>query len=603
MFNLVFNAGLCYLNAKLYICMLNYAFFCFYHKSSSAKASSTTSLQDAAENDDEVKPKMKKKTFTVASSDDDDVVAVKKAKSPKKDKKKSKKDKKTKRRDLSDEEFCGGDGDDADNLFNNSDVDGAGSEDSDEGDNLSDGQKDAILTLFRDASVEEIMSMINLTKKKIQTLLTLRPFTSFRGRHFFVLISQTGISTKFLHPVLKTRCSGILYIILFPCIKDLQAKLAESKLANVITKAKDVIYARSIVTNLLTKCEKISKRMEDQVAKLIESNDTCINKAVKSNMLELKTQPKNLNPSLSLKPYQLIGLNWLCLIHKENINGILADEMGLGKTCQTIAFLAHLFESNPKMMHLIVVPPSTLDNWVREISTWCPTFNFTVYQGSLEDRRYLRHDILNNKFERPLNAILTSYGMLSSSNEDKAFFRKLKIEYCVYDEAHMLKNMNSIRYQSLIKINSRKRLLLTGTPLQNNLVELMSLLYFVMPDIFQHKTEHLKKIFETKPVDVDKDTFYNEKIMQAKGIMKPFIMRRLKTDVLKQLPSKIEKILHCEMTARQAKEYEKLINNLRQRKMNEAEAKEDAKAAKNNAKKVVLDIMNLLGKSIYWNSL
>ena len=161
-----------------------------------------------------------------------------------------------------------------------------------------------------------------------------------------------------------------------------------------------------------------------------------------------------------------------------------------------------------------------------------------------------------HRFVKPLNAILTSYGMLSSSAEDKNFFRKLKLEYCVYDEAHMLKNMNSIRYQSLIKINSKRRLLLTGTPLQNNLVELMSLLYFVMPEIFEHKTEHLKKIFESKPVDIDKDTYYSEKIAQAKGIMRPFIMRRLKADVLKQLPQKSVHVLYCEQTKRQLGEYE-----------------------------------------------
>jgi len=196
----------------------------------------------------------------------------------------------------------------------------------------------------------------------------------------------------------------------------------------------------------------------------------------------------------------------------------------------------------------------------------------------------LRSDILNDRFVKPLNAILTSYGMLSSSNEDKAFFRKLKLEYCVYDEAHMLKNMNSIRYQSLIKINSRRRLLLTGTPLQNNLVELMSLLYFVMPDIFEHKTEHLKRIFETKPADVDKDTFYSEKIAQAKGIMRPFIMRRLKTDVLKQLPQKVIKVLECEQTTRQAAEYEKLISVYRERKEIDAKRAEEIKTNKASAK-------------------
>ena len=230
---------------------------------------------------------------------------------------------------------------------------------------MSDGQKAAILSLFSEASLEEIMSMINITKKKIQTLLELRPFATF---------------------------------------KDLQTKLTESKLARVIDAAKDVIYARSIVNTLLAKCEQISSKMEEQVARLIASGDNePVNEKSshhhhhQKQILELKCQPSNLNPSLSLKPYQLIGLNWLCLMHKENINGILADEMGLGKTCQTIAFLAHLFEQQPRLMHLIVVPPSTLDNWVREISTWCPDFNFTVYQGSVDERRQLRSDILHNR--------------------------------------------------------------------------------------------------------------------------------------------------------------------------------------------------------------
>lgn len=236
-------------------------------------------------------------------------------------------------------------------------------------------------------------------------------------------------------------------------------------------------------------------------------------------------------------------------------------------------------------MHLIVVPPSTLDNWIREISVWSPEFNFTVYQGSLDERRQLRFDILNNNFERPLNAILTTYGLTSSTNEDKSFFKKLKIEYCVFDEAHMLKNMNSVRYQALIKIPSKRKLLLTGTPLQNNLVELMSLLYFVMPDIFHHKTDHLNKIFAAKPANVDTDTFYNEKIKQAKEIMKPFILRRLKENVLKQLPKKVIEVIHCDMTLRQGKEYKKLLESVKERKDRIfAESQEATEAKKKNKK-------------------
>ncbi len=274
----------------------------------------------------------------------------------------------------------------------------------------------------------------------------------------------------------------------------------------------------------------------------------------------------------------------------------------MGKTCQTISFLAHLYETNKKLMHLIIVPPSTLDNWVREISVWCPEFNFTVYQGNLEERRQLRYDILNQNFEKPLNAILTTYGLISSTNEDKAFFKKIKIDYCIFDEAHMLKNMNSIRYQSLIKIQSKHRLLLTGTPLQNNLVELMSLLYFVMPDIFLHKTEYLNKIFASKPANVDTDTFYNEKIEQAKGIMKPFILRRLKDEVLKQLPKKTIEVIHCDMTLRQGKEYKKLVEHFKERKeiiLRDAQEAAEKKKSDKNSKKTTNyeEIMEIIEKN------
>ncbi len=114
--------------------------------------------------------------------------------------------------------------------------------------------------------------------------------------------------------------------------------------------------------------------------------------------------------------------------------------------------MAYLVENGFTGMNLIVVPPSTLDNWIREIETWCPSLSYIVYSGSLEERRYLRRDIADNKFDKPLNIVLTSYSLISSTTEDKAFFRKTKFYYSVFDEAHMLKNMNSIRYTSLIQI-------------------------------------------------------------------------------------------------------------------------------------------------------
>ena len=157
---------------------------------------------------------------------------------------------------------------------------------------------------------------------------------------------------------------------------------------------------------------------------------------------------------------------------------------------------------------------------------------------------------------------------VSSTDADKAFFRNLRLEYCVYDEAHVLRNMKTLKYTNLLRIQSRRRLLLTGTPLQNNMVELMSLLYFVTPNIFRKNSNIVNKMFLPKAhlKDSDLDTFYYDKIKQVREIMNPFVLRRLKSQVLKELPTKTENIIHCFMPERQRHEYEKLFQYYKKRK-------------------------------------
>ncbi len=135
----------------------------------------------------------------------------------------------------------------------------------------------------------------------------------------------------------------------------------------------------------------------------------------------------------------------------------------MGKTCQTIALLAYIYEKNPRLLHLIVVPASTLENWSRELSQWFPDFNFHVYMGSPDERLAQRKEILkglnNKKSRNPLNAILTTYSYVSFNKHDQAFFRSIGFEYVVYDEAHVLKNMKSLKYENLMKIKVRFKFL------------------------------------------------------------------------------------------------------------------------------------------------
>lgn len=239
--------------------------------------------------------------------------------------------------------------------------------------------------------------------------------------------------------------------------------------------------------------------------------------------------------------------------------------MGLGKTIQIIAFLAWLKESAlQEQTHLVVVPSSTLGNWELEFAKWCPSLNVVKYYGSQEERRIMRIQWAKEGFD-DTDVILTTYHVIGSSNEDKKMFRVSNFHYCVFDEAHMLKNMTTQRYTTLLRINASRRILLTGTPLQNNLLELMSLLCFVMPKLFLNKTDDIKALFSKKAPKLDDGTeqtsdFEQTQIERAKNIMKPFILRRLKKDVLDFLPQKIEKLEKIKLLPSQKQQYQDLVN-------------------------------------------
>ncbi|XP_031755390.1 SWI/SNF-related matrix-associated actin-dependent regulator of chromatin subfamily A containing DEAD/H box 1 isoform X2 [Xenopus tropicalis] len=321
---------------------------------------------------------------------------------------------------------------------------------------------------------------------------------------------------------------------------------------DLIWDCQTLIKEREVVMKLMNKCEEISRTLTKQVTQLTEDGECGWN-------IE---QPSIMSENLVLKPYQKIGLNWLALLHKHKVNMILADEMGLGKTVQAIAFLAHLYVTGDSGPHLVVVPASTMDNWIREFNQWCPSMNILLYYGSQEERKHLRYDILNKVVE--FNVIVTTYNCAISSAEDRSLFRRLKLNFAVFDEGHMLKNMSAIRYQHLMTLNARSRLLLTGTPVQNNLLELMSLLNFVMPHMFSSSTSEIKRLFSSKAKSTDEQTiFEKERIAHAKQIMKPFILRRVKSEVLKQLPPKQDKIKFCQMSKKQEQLYSDLLNKLK----------------------------------------
>lgn len=306
-----------------------------------------------------------------------------------------------------------------------------------------------------------------------------------------------------------------------------------------------------------------------------------------------KSKPALLAPEVDLKNYQQVGVNWLNLLYQNNLSCILADEMGLGKTFEIIAFLAHLKELKYEGPHLVVVPSSTLENWLREFEKFCPDLVVVPYYGTQQERADQRYELEDTS---KYDVLVTTYNLATGNKYDQNFLRSCKFNVIVYDEGHMLKNSTSERYVKLMKLKANFRVLLTGTPLQNNLRELISLLAFILPDLFNDKKSDLSSLFDqkvtTKRSEEDSSTSddtYNpllsqQAISKAKTMMTPFVLRRKKEQVLKHLPAKIQFIENCEFVPQQKQLYDELIETAKLAKQLKLQKMADEKENKDMLK-------------------
>lgn len=266
-------------------------------------------------------------------------------------------------------------------------------------------------------------------------------------------------------------------------------------------------------------------------------------------------QPASLAEDVKMKDYQVVGINWLYLLYKEKLSGILADDMGLGKTLQTIAFIAHLAEVGETGPHLIVVPSATLENWLKEFRKFCPGLDVRPYYGSMAERESMRAEYEDSRSQ--INVLVTTY-QIAKAKDDIPFLRRYGFTCAIFDEGHMLKNPTSEVSTKLIRIKSKFRLLLTGTPLQNNLNELMALLRFLQPELFAEREEDLSAIFKQSisvtteaASDSRQMLLSKQRIDRAKAMLTPFILRRKKYQVLKDLPAKSRFVEYCDLSPEQ----------------------------------------------------
>ncbi|XP_016143737.1 SWI/SNF-related matrix-associated actin-dependent regulator of chromatin subfamily A member 5-like isoform X2 [Sinocyclocheilus grahami] len=250
----------------------------------------------------------------------------------------------------------------------------------------------------------------------------------------------------------------------------------------------------------------------------------------------------------ALRDYQIRGLNWMISLYENGINGILADEMGLGKTLQTIALLGYLKHyRNIPGPHMVLVPKSTLHNWMNEFKRWVPTLKAVCLIGDKDERAAFIRDVM---MPGEWDVCVTSYEMVI---REKSVFKRFNWRYLVIDEAHRIKNEKSKLSEIVREFKTTNRLLLTGTPLQNNLHELWSLLNFLLPDVFNSASD-FDSWFDTN------NCLGDQKLVERlHAVLRPFLLRRIKAEVEKSLPPKKEVKIYLGLSKMQREWYTRIL--------------------------------------------
>ncbi|KAF2403805.1 hypothetical protein EJ06DRAFT_527405 [Trichodelitschia bisporula] len=334
---------------------------------------------------------------------------------------------------------------------------------------------------------------------------------------------------------------------------------------SVTNAARNAFTALNAVDEIVAECD-VAKEEINAVVKTwggeegISTEGLCLktfSKAAEGN-IQILGKPQSMAESLIMKDYQLVGLNWLNLLYEKKMGAILADDMGLGKTVQVISFLSHLADNGNPGPHVVIAPNSVLANWGKELEKFAPNLTYITYHAKEAERREMAWEILKDRTK--YNVILTTY--TTASNDYKVFLRKLVPETMTFDEGHIMKNAGTALSMHLLSVEAKFRLVLTGTPLQNNLQELMNMVRFIMPaqSCFHQYQEQLSTFFKPKnpkpdAVDLHTGVVYDMCVERARAIVKPFILRRQKESVLQDLPPKNHHFVPCKMMPLQEEVY------------------------------------------------
>ncbi|EIN11311.1 SNF2 family DNA-dependent ATPase [Punctularia strigosozonata HHB-11173 SS5] len=405
------------------------------------------------------------------------------------------------------------------------------------------------------------------------------------------LISSKNPGESSIPGCTMEQAAKIIELRPFTSVDDLKEKLGQGKKkagpagisSRMFEDCTAIFEGYRAVDDILRDCEKIGAQLRAAIASWSHPRPSTKGKERDGTSSQETSIVSPLNDADDgalhiLKDYQLAGLNWLRLLYRKGLSCILADEMGLGKTIQVISFFAHLKERGNKGPHLVVVPSSTLENWCREFARFAPDMVIQTYYAGKDERPMLRETLKETQackgVENGWEVLITTYNLAQGDDKDRKFFKRIEWDSCVFDEGHVLKNFQSQRYQALLKYESKWRLLLTGTPLQNNLQELVSLMNFILPEHFAEALGSLRAIFKVKG-DSKVSLLAQERVSRAKKMMTPFVLRRRKDQVLKDLPKKVERIEWCDMSAIQKSIYRETLQRSRKTIFDAAENDEN----------------------------
>ncbi|KAI0482653.1 SNF2 family N-terminal domain-containing protein [Xylariaceae sp. FL0804] len=377
------------------------------------------------------------------------------------------------------------------------------------------GEKSPVLEYLNDCTLERLSQMTGNPQADCKTILSCRPFASLRD------VQKVSRKTK-----------------------NKKGKTVHDEIgADIVTKLTTFFEGLEAAGAVISMCEARGAELQSIMSSWAMDKN---GRPQSGSELPLSEQPALMAEDIALKSYQLLGLNWMSLLHSKGYSGILADDMGLGKTCQVISMISHLVETynedededaTKPWPVLIVVPPSTFENWLSELDRFAPSLSVCPYYG--KNRTEIDVD-----GAREQHVVVTTYSQVERQKADLEWLRDLEPYAAIYDEGHKLKNHNTLVYKQLQRIPTQWRLILSGTPVQNNLKELLTLLNFLEPDLFQGDTfERLQTILNTKVPNKEVHNFAalsEERITNARTIVSPFILQRRKDQVL-DMAKKIER--------------------------------------------------------------